>query len=468
MKLKIKTVTLRKLLIGTTVFNVILLITYGFLLVSATIIENYTIFMLSIPAYLFSNSWLLMLGLFGFEGLLLLYYWVKTRKTSREETEVGQENAEALFDIDILAEENETLHQDSSQTETESGGEALEESITNLLPENQEENTIREIFNSPQSQDETTIQAELEFDRLWEEAIDHIKGAVTKKKAGESLDVSESDLLQPENHESELSKSITEIFTEKSEPILSSNEEFSRAVIPKSKIKNKQRVGNPSIIKEQHREFYNEIALNNWIYKDNSDRERVGLYKIALDETRFREKDLSYLIEANIIHKLTIPFPSGSFTIYSLYEGEDKKIIKNYLAKFCKRNNLKLTQKSIAFVNYADLGLERKNWRFDFYINNSFVGLIWISNFLIEDKQTKTYTIAYNNRKELKALLATSQIDFSSTTKTALIITDYKRNAKVIEQHIEKQGFGQAQILALGEKNFEKKLLAELRAQVSA
>ena len=46
----------------------------------------------------------------------------------------------------------------------------------------------------------------------------------------------------------------------------------SRAIIAKSKLKRKKNVGNVSLIKEKHREFYNEIALNNWIYQRNSDR----------------------------------------------------------------------------------------------------------------------------------------------------------------------------------------------------
>lgn len=241
----------------------------------------------------------------------------------------------------------------------------------------------------------------------------------------------------------------------------------SRAIIPKSKIKRKKNLGNYSIIKNEHKEFYNELAINNWIYKNSSDRERVGLYKIALDETRFREKDITYLIENNIIHKIIIPFPTNPFIVYSIYENEDKKIVSNYLAKFCKQNNLKFNQKSMAFVNYSELGLERKNWRFDFYINNSIVGLIWVSDFLIEDDKAHHYSIAFNNKKLLKALLAASQISLSDRKLSALIIIDYNFNAQEIKRYIKQLSYGQAQILAIGEKNFEKKLLKLSEAQIS-
>jgi len=468
------------MLIGMTIFNVLLLVTYVFLLISATVFENYTIFILSIPAYLFSESWLLIIGLFGFEGCLIFYYWSKVKKSNNQPNSMAIEVDEAM-EFDFLMEDNESIHNENVVVESKQTSELYVHPPSNIFSgEEEEEEKIvtNEKANRRIPEVLEVSQTEIEFEKLWEEAIDHVKNALDKKKTGDSADIEgkeektkkEEKVDQPQEQKKSpiLDYPITD-FPKKN--LLQTEEDtssLSRAIMPKSKMKTKVKVTNPSIIKEHHREFYNELALNNWIYHNSTDRDRVDLYKLALNETKFREKDIGYLIDANIIYKLLIPFPSGPFVVYSIYETEDRKIIYNYLAKFCKQNNLSMNQKSIAFVNYSDLGLDRKNWRFDFYINDAIVGLLWISNYIIEDEETKTYSLAYDQKKELKALLATSQINLKNDNLTALIIIDYKINEEIIQRYIENQGFGKAKILAIGEKNFEKKLLAELRTQISA
>ncbi len=468
MKIKLSSGTLKKILIGTTVINYILLVTYVFLLISASIGGNYTIFLLSIPAYILSNSWLLIVGFFGFEVCLLFYYWMKTRNET-------QENLESLTDSVIteseLLDENFDIFQDTDILENQANTDVNAQNIPNFDAINMEndmpnlrENPIEETNEISLEENLEAIQAEKDFDRLWEVAIDHVKSAVDKKKAGEPVSIPPVETTRQEISFQSQNEHITKFTdnTEKQEKRI-----HSRAITSKSKVKHKKSIVNPSIIKDQHREFYNEIALNNWIFQKSSDRDRVGLFKTALDETRFREKDFKYLIEVGIIHKLLIPFPTGPFVVYAIQEKEDKKIIRNYIAKWCKRNNFNLTQKSIAFVNYSDLGLDRKNWRFDFQINN-IIGLIWISDFLIRDDHTGTLSLAYQNKKELKALLAASQINFSNKELTAMILTDYDYNIEEIEHYIENIGFGQATILAVGDKRFEKQLQSELKNAISA
>ena len=92
MKLKISNNLLRKIIIGTTIFNCLLLVAYVCLLISATLFENYVIFIISIPAYIISDSWLLIIGLFGFESLLLLYYWIRNKNEVIKETEPTPES----------------------------------------------------------------------------------------------------------------------------------------------------------------------------------------------------------------------------------------------------------------------------------------------------------------------------------------------------------------------------------------
>ncbi|MCE7745158.1 MAG: hypothetical protein GPJ52_08510 [Candidatus Heimdallarchaeota archaeon] len=464
MKFSLSIRTLKKILIGTTVINYIILVAYVFLIVSLSFFESYAVFLLSLPAYVLSKSWLLVLGFFGFEGCLLLYYWYKNK--SRVQSENLEETSQIILDEDVFsnASNNSELF---SETENSISDIAFEEIERPEIEIEHDNDGMIPVQTATKAQDDLElIESEKEFDRLWEEAIEHVSSAY-KKKAGESVNVTTkaNEKIEP-NQEPTSNQKSSDTISSVIEKNQQSNK-VSRAIIAKSKLKRKKNVDNVSLIKDQHREFYNEIALNNWIYQKNSDRERVGLFKLSLDETRFREKEFRYLIDAGILHKILIPFHSGSFVIYSLYEGEDKKIIKNYLAKLCKRNGLSFTQKSIAFVNYSDLGLERKNWRFDFHINNSVVGIIWLSNFLIEDDQTKTISLAYQQKKELKALLATAQINQSKRNLTAIIITDYNYNKKLIKKHIENMGFGQATIFAVGEKNFESQIIKELKNKIS-
>lgn len=460
MKFSLSIRTLKKILIGTTVINYIILVAYVFLVISVSFFESYAVFLLSLPAYVLSKSWLLVLGFFGFEGCLLLYYWYKNKNTVQSEN--LEETSQIILDEDVFNNDSELF----SETENSISNIAIEEIERPEIEVEHEIDGMTTVQAATAQDNFELIEAEKEFDRLWEEAIDHVSSAY-KKKAGESLSVNTKANEKNESAQEPTGDSSSSDTRRSISDTNHQSNKVSRAIIDKSKLKSKKNVGNVSLIKDQHREFYNEIALNNWIYQKNSDRERVGLFKLSLDETRFREKEFRYLIDAGILHKMLIPFPSGSFVIYSLYEGEDKKIIKNYLAKLCKHNGLSLTQKSIAFVNYSDLGLDRKNWRFDFHINNSVVGIIWLSNFLIEDDQTKTISLAFQQKKELKALLATAQINHSNRILTAIIITDYNYNKKLIKKHIENMGFGQATIFAVGEKSFESQIMKELKNKIS-
>lgn len=488
MKLKLSLSLLRKLLIGITAFNVLLLVTFVFLIISATVFENYTIFMLSIPAYLFSESWLLIIGLFGFEGCLIFYYWTKSKKANVQPRNFTAEVDETI-DFDFLTEELTEQSDETSLPNTRSTNDLYLQPSTDIFSVEEPMSNTRSEGFIPETVEAS--QTEIEFDRLWEEAINHVKNALDKKKTGSSVELADDEeedergILEEGREIVKEVKNKKSAFVEQNKPTIldytktdlpkktptQTNEDInrlSRAVISKARMKPKVKVANPSIIREHHREFYNELALNTWIYHNSTDRDRVGLYKLALNETKFREKDIGYLIDAGIIYKLLIPFPSGPFVVFSIYESEDRKIIYNYIAKFCKQNGLSMNQKSIAFVNYSDLGLDRKNWRFDFYINDAVVGLLWISNYIIEDEETNTFSLAYNQKKELKALLATSQINFKDENLTALIIIDYQINEEIIQRYIESQGFGKAKILPVGEKNFEKRLLSELRTSISA
>jgi hypothetical protein len=467
MKFKLSRDLLRKLLIGTTVFNIILLITYVFLLISASFLENYFIFILSIPAFVFSKSWLLITGLFGVEICLLIYYWYKNKKTAPVETSNNEEIIQSIFDEELI--ETDLIESIKTEPETIIEPTVVQESVivTSDELENEEDNILDIFEEDLQEKTPVLTKAEQEFELLWKEAIEHVKLASTKKKTGGSDNLKKSEIPAETAEFHEQSKVKAKSSSKDISPLQFDIEAPSRAVIPKSKIKPKRNNNNYSLIKDEHREFYNELAINNWIYKNSSDRERIGLYKLALDETRFREKNIQYLLEAGIIYKLVLPFHNGAFVVYAISENEDKKIIGNYLAKFCKQNNLTYNQKSIAFVNYSELGLDQKNWRFDFYINNSIVGVIWISNFLIEDNQSPHHTLAYKNKKTLQALLATSQINFTNKFLTPLIITDYGYNAREIKRYLDKEGYGQAEILAIGEKKFEQRFLKISRKAVS-
>lgn len=187
MKIKLSQSLLRKILIGTTIFNCLLLVTYVFLLISAYFIENYTVFMLSIPAYIFSRSWLLIAGLFGFEICLIIYYLYKNKsKMSLEESTVEKQSIDMLFDEEIIQDEVpiEQLS-DFELDETFESPDEIEQVNMNaqITSPNNDETYIEEV----DVKEPVLLHAEQEFDHLWKEAIDHVKNANSKKKLGSQL-----------------------------------------------------------------------------------------------------------------------------------------------------------------------------------------------------------------------------------------------------------------------------------------
>jgi len=300
----------------------------------------------------------------------------------------------------------------------------------------------------------------MEFDKLWEDAIEHVRSANSndKKKAPESTPIVSYDMTLSESLAQATPSSPKKKRAKKKEKNRTKNlKHLSQSLTPKIAVNNTKK--NYSIIMDEHREFYNEVALNNWIYAKKADRERIGKFKIALDETRFREKDITYLFDAGVLFKLLVPHPNGSFCIYSIYEGENKKIINHYLADFCKKQKIAFSQKTISIVNYQELGLDKRIWRLDFQIRNEILGLIWISNFLISDDETKSYSLSFQKKKEVKALLAASQLQLSDRESKPLIITTFNEDVDTINSYIHSLGYGKAYVLAIGEENFEEEFL---------
>ena len=458
MKFKLSKGVLRKLLIGTTIVNYILLVTYLFLIISSLTLGNYVFFILSLPAYILSKSWILIVGLFGFEGLLLIYYWYKNKNTTRivsQDDEVIQTiNENSLNQIDIF-EQDLSEFEEVEDIETELEQELIVpniQAITSSKPIPTLETKSNDIFD-----EELTI-AESEFDKLWEEAIKHVSIANSnnKKKDGESLELRNNESIQTELPKEFVKKSDKEIKKPNKRNTLNIN---TRAIELNKDKQTTPLVSKKSMIKSEHKELFNEIAINNWIYANIKDRERIGIYKFALDESHYREKDIKYLIENRILYKILVPFYSGSFCIYSIYEGEDKKLINTFLLNYCKKLKINTNQKSISIVDYQELGLDKKILRPDFQFNDEIIGMIWVSNFLIEDEITHTYALSYQKKKELKALQAAAQLHRTNKEKVVLIITDYQESVDLIQKYIKNSGYGEATILAIGEEKFEEKFL---------
>ncbi|NHJ04435.1 MAG: hypothetical protein EAX90_06400 [Candidatus Heimdallarchaeota archaeon] len=424
---------------------------------------------MSIPAYIISKSWILIVGLFGFEGCILAYYWYKNKSNPQ----IEDHEDELILSINQPVTNQLPFNSDIFNQEIADSEETDEIDQEFIISEFDRENTSGESILplNPNSSSRNVFSAELsgaekEFDLLWEEAIKHVSTANSnnKKKAGEQHELTDEDSIQTELP-SEYTTKIEKKINDKMDPKKSFHE--SSAIINSNKKeKNFSFENNPSIIQSQHKELFNEIALNNWIYAKSADRDRVGIFKIALDESRFREKDIRYLIENGILHKLLIPFHNGAFCIYSIYEGEDKKLMKNYITNLCKKKQVKINQKTIAIINYQELGLEKKNWRLDLQIGEDILGLIWISNFLINDEMTNSYAISYQKKKELKALFAATQLKIGVNENTALILTDYNESVQLINNYIKSTGYGKASVLAVGENNFEKEFLKIIQSNI--
>lgn len=455
MKFNLSKSMLKKILMGTTILNYILLITYVFLLITAFVYENYAFFIISIPAYILSNSWLFLLGFFGFEIFLITYYWYKDKQSKNTENSISTNtNIHNSFQEEISEDIFDDILDFDQQNEI-----GLDEHENIQLEEELEYPEFNN-FDSAEN-DLATIEAEQDFNILWEEAIKHIELATSndKKKVGELVKTEEKNSIQVE-----LPLPVEEI-KHKNKTSNPKNNFSLQKNLKKETIKDS--ANSYSLIKEPHRELYNQIAINNWIYEKKSDREVVGLYKLSLNETPFREKDISYLVEAGVINKMLIPLPMRSFYIYSIYENEAKKIVKYYLTNLCKNYNFPFTQKTISIVNYQDLGLDKKIWRLDFQIGREIIGLILIYDFLIFDEMTDTYSLSFDTKKELKALLATSQLHEQNKEMAALIVTDSNESKKLIEEYLLSTGYGQAQILAIGETKFDEEFLTLVKNNIS-
>ncbi|MBD3189918.1 MAG: hypothetical protein GF308_04715 [Candidatus Heimdallarchaeota archaeon] len=482
----------RIILISTTVINYLLLLAYIFLLISSFVVDSYIIFLFSIPAYLLNNSWLFLILFFIVEILVMVYGWLKQRKRTQlamtdedfhslfdeqelvldeEEGENSELGEEELPNWELFSSDNsqqtellEPLHLEPIPTNQEEGNQSplspteasLDSSQSSQSPEacSQEDSAsqtgtiissnVSDPFNiSPEEQ--ISLEEELAFDKLWQEAIEQVSRASNSNQTNPSFTTADGKpITQQEDKDEEASYP----------PIPNIEELVSTSMVEKEQLKI-----TPSLLKEEHREFFNEIALNSWIYARSADRKRVGIFKTALDETRFTEKHFDYLMSAGILIKMIIPFPNGPFVIYTLYENQDVKIVKDYFFKFCKKHQLSIFPKTKEFNDHQALGLEKKSWRFDFEINKAIVGAFWLTPHFLESDSIGNYSLTHSTRAEFKALMATVQLDYPKNQGIAVIITDYQENIGRIEDYIQGQGLGTAKVLAIGEQNFQKQFL---------
>jgi hypothetical protein len=413
-----------------------------------------------------------------------VYYWLKFKKgvqlSSSSEDENFSINDEdnhftefspsEISEFDTLIDDQDLFNELNDLSSIDEQNQDIDEENISSLPslfDNSQENegeltgiiAADENLDSNSSTNKPTINekvSEKEFEKKMDDALkyvdfsnfEHKKQSLQDKKKetnwfsgkGEPIDISSLNKKQSEN-DNRLQK------------------KHSRAMVKKDRTETASLAKVPSILKVEHKELYDEISLNNWIYYSQAAREKLGIYKPALDETRFREKDISYLLEARIIFKILLPHPTGEILIYSIQPNEGKKIIQIYLSRIAKNNNYELQQKTVNIKDYQHFSLDRKSWRFDFYVPKLILGKIWLTNFLLEDTGTDEVTLTYQSREEVKALLATTQIHFEQEELIPIIITDYQENGQIIEEVIEKMELGNVNVLLLSDKKFEKRFL---------
>ncbi|MEA2071100.1 MAG: hypothetical protein U9O98_07395, partial [Asgard group archaeon] len=97
MKFALNRKTTKKILIGSAIFNYVLLVTYICLLLSTFLEKNYLLFIIGIPAYILSENWLLLIGIFGFEVCLILYWFVREKKIQQKSQTTFSDNSLESF-----------------------------------------------------------------------------------------------------------------------------------------------------------------------------------------------------------------------------------------------------------------------------------------------------------------------------------------------------------------------------------
>ncbi|HUT82184.1 MAG TPA: hypothetical protein VMZ29_13360 [Candidatus Bathyarchaeia archaeon] len=414
---KMKKISNKALLIGISIFNTIVFLSFIIdLLLRSNILPD-TLIILAIPIELLSGNFLFVLSILGIEIFLIILIWLRIKRNKSPGNVINEE-----FDFDFLTENELDNIQDSPST--------------NLFESKE--------LSYQENQDDLDRNFVLEYNNLDLES-----------------DLSESEeLITGENYddindyEFDLSPSY---LAEIDESILN---ESGSIISEEIKINNKPN----EITNDYQFAIYQNIVNNTWLYEKARDRERIEFDHNAIDESQIPLSELNNLLKLGLIYKQTIQHPSGSFIVFTSNPKTEKQIINDFIRRICRKKRLRIISRKIDFLNYQEFGLLKKTWQFDFEIPDSYIlGCIWTDDsFSISNTNMNILT---EKKEELKALIAAVTLKMKKEG-IALIITNNKINSEIIRNFVKKTGWGKAKVLFFSDPKFVDKFVKCIEGNV--
>ncbi|MHA1212597.1 MAG: hypothetical protein ACTSSH_09055, partial [Candidatus Heimdallarchaeota archaeon] len=340
---KLKKLSNKALLVGISIFNIIILISFIVeLFINSNILPN-SLIILALPVELISSNILIVIAVLVIEGLLIALVWIRSKKGASSENSIDES-----FEFDFLSEET-----DSNETVPE-----INRINTEDVPESN-------IFEDEESWDQPIV---LDYNEVTQQAEieessrnDYIDNPIIADE--EDFDISPGFLA-----------SINE-------PI---QEEVNESLISKvstNPVKTEQLKRPSEIVNDYQFAIYQNIVNNVWLYDKARDRNRIGFEHNAIDESQIPLSELSRLMKSGLIYKQIIQHPTGQFTVYASNPNAEKQIIIDYVRRVCRKKRFKLISRKIEFVNWQEFGLKNKIWQFDLEITDSaIIGLIWTND----------------------------------------------------------------------------------------
>ena len=125
-----------------------------------------------------------------------------------------------------------------------------------------------------------------------------------------------------------------------------------------------------------------------------------------------------------------------------------------------------MIERKITFSNWAEFGLAKKVWEFDFEIKEpAIIGSIWIDNLFQTSQEKKQKTLCPERKDELKALIATAALKMQKEGR-AVVVTNLESNAEVIEKFSKASGWGEVDVFYFADSKFLEKLNKLLKESV--
>lgn len=353
----------KKSIFVVLIFNLMILVSYIIFLFINFGLISNQFFFLALPSKIINDNIIFLVLFFTIEGFFIIYYFINKQKMSKHENN-SEESYSDLPAFEI--EDQEFIDNDISLNIKEVENLALPSTIENL----KENILLSKTIDNDYKDLSPTFLPKYEVE-------------VIKRKSGSKED---------------------------------------------SPIKKQISIKKPeSLLNDFQYAFYQKVVDNIWLFEKSVDRNRIAFEKNAIDEANINLSDINFLIQKELIFKVKIPHPNGSFYVYSIKKEIRNTIIKEITKSFLLKNRISIERKRYEIQNWKEIGLSKNIWEFAFSIRR----LNLIGSVLTND----------NYKEEIKGLIAVNELKLNSST-SPFIIVDNNDLEKNITKLIKTTGWG--------------------------